>query len=132
MLLPSAITPPPTVGAREECAWCGVSFCRQRRAQRFCSANCQKTGRRAELATGALRSRTMTRDSGVGGFWAKKPKQIKPENQQLGRSTPLNLLGGHRWPDAVSLEADLRRAILATEVGGELRACPPDDLKPGR
>jgi hypothetical protein len=70
----------------------------------------------------------MTRDSGVGGFSAKKPKQINLEKQQIERSSPLNLLGGHRWSDAAALEPELRHSILATEVGGELRACPPDDL----
>jgi hypothetical protein len=107
-----------SVGTREECAWCGTSFCRQRRAQRFCSTKCQKTGRRAELAVGAFLPRPLGRDSGVGGFSAKNPNKINSEIGRFARSTPLNLLGGHRWPDVMPIEPDLHRAILAAEVGG--------------
>jgi hypothetical protein len=63
----------------------------------------------------------MTRDGGVGGFSAKKPNEINAKKQQTGRSTPLNLLSGYRWPDAASIEPELHRSIMAAEVGGEMR-----------
>src|SRR5262249_24399179 len=36
---------------------------------------------------------------------------------QSGSSMPLNILGGHRWPDAVPIESELLRKVIRAEVG---------------
>jgi hypothetical protein len=40
------------------------------------------------------------------------------QGQKSGSSIPLNLLGGHHWPNAVGVERDLLRKIIGAEVGG--------------
>jgi hypothetical protein len=56
----------------------------------------------------------------VGGFSVKNTNPINAENRPFVRSNPLNLLGGYRWPDAASIEPELRRAIMSAEVGGQV------------
>lgn len=107
----------PTLGSRVTCVWCGTPFRLQRRAQRFCSARCQKTGRRAELAAGAPRSRTLTPNTAVGGFSPKTASTIKDVQAEIARSNPMHLLGGgYRWPNATLVEPTLRRAIIHAEL----------------
>jgi hypothetical protein len=108
------------LGSRTICTWCGNSFRLQRLAQRFCSPKCQKTGRRAELAAGAMRSRTSSPITPVGGFCPENTRQINTlQRQQPRPSLPLNLLGGHRWGDAPPIEQAILRVILRAEIGGE-------------
>jgi hypothetical protein len=50
------------------------------------------------------------------------PLFLSNENNELqaaksGSSTPFNILGGYRWPDAVSVECDLLRKIIRAEIG---------------
>jgi hypothetical protein len=33
-------------------------------------------------------------------------------------SIPLNVLGGHRWPNAPKIDRDLLRKIVRAEIGG--------------
>ena len=111
---------PNTLGSRASCAWCGNFFRLQRLAQRFCSPKCQKTGRRAELAAGAMRSRTSTTTTAVGGFCPENTRQINGLQRPQPRSSlPLNLLGGHRWDDTLPIEQAILPAILHAEIGGE-------------
>jgi hypothetical protein len=117
----------PNLGTRTASIWCGRSFRLARRAQRYCSARCQKTGRRAELATGATRSRTLRPDTAVGGF---TPKNINSNSGVQGRNAlsspslkrPLNILGGggYRWPNELQVDAPIRTAIVRAEIGGSL------------
>jgi hypothetical protein len=120
MLYKTALDALPALGSRAACSWCGKFFALQRRAQRYCSAACQKTGRRAELAVEPNRSRTLTQDTAVGGF---SPKNTSPINgvqrRQVGSSIPLNILGGgYRWPGATSVEPTLLSTIIEMEIGG--------------
>jgi hypothetical protein len=123
----------PILGRRVACAWCGKPFRLQRLAQRFCSARCQKTGRRAELTAGAplrsetaaeaLRSRTLGQETGVVGFSPKNASSISVlqttilESRPPSGAPPRNLLGGHRWPRGITLDPDLARAIVEMEIG---------------
>jgi hypothetical protein len=115
------------LGGRAGCSWCGKSFRRQRLAQRFCSVRCQKTGRRAELAAGARRSRTLTPTTGVGGFPPKNGNNINILRGCQARSTPVHLAGrGYRFPNATPLDPALCRAIIRAEIGGQLRKPPQE------
>jgi hypothetical protein len=116
----------PTLGSRAHCAWCDKEFRLQRRAQRFCCARCQKTGRRAELAVGAFLPRPLGGDTGVGGFCPKNASAINAEKLGSARLTPLNLLGGFRWSGATPIEPALWRAIVRAEIGGPPRAVVGD------
>jgi hypothetical protein len=108
----------PTLGSRTICAWCGNSFRLQRLAQRFCSPKCQKTGHRAEMAAGAMRSRTSITNTPVGGFCPKNTQQINGlQRQQPRPSLPFNLLGGHRWLDAKAISLRTWQAIVHAEIG---------------
>ena len=110
----------PILGSRVSCAWCGYSFRRQRLAQRFCSPKCQKTGRLAELAAGAPRSRTRSSDTAVGGFSPKKTSTISTLQKAVARSrveiiAPADVLAtevfDRTWQAAVSSDG------VALEVG---------------
>jgi hypothetical protein len=115
-------SPARTLGARTFCVWCGTPFRLQRLAQRFCSPKCQKTGRRAELAVGASRSRTLTHITPVGGFPIKNPSPISTlEGREARSSIPLNIVGGGlRWPSARHIDPKIVKSILRHEIGGEL------------
>jgi hypothetical protein len=113
-----------TLGNRITCVWCGNSFRLQRRAQRFCSPKCQKTGRRAEMAAGAMRSRTSSTTSPVGGFCPKNVSVVRDVQGRGVRSSPLlrapaNILGGHQWADTPPIEQATIGAIIRAEIGGE-------------
>ena len=123
----SQLATQPALGARANCCWCGRPFRLQRLAQRFCSARCQKTGRRAELAAGARRSRTLTTDTAVGGFCHKNTNGINKLRAGQPRSNPMHLVGGgYRWPNATPLDPALRRAIFRAEIGAQLRKPPQE------
>ena len=39
----------------------------------------------------------------------------------MGSSIPLNVLGGHRWPNAVRVDRGLLRKIVRAEIGAGVR-----------
>ena len=50
------------------------------------------------------------------------PLFLSNKNNELqglksGSSIPLNLLGGHRWPNADAIDRDLLRKIVKAEIG---------------
>lgn len=110
--------PTKTLGSRTTCTWCGKSFRMQRIGHRFCSPRCRKTVNRAETVTGAFRSVASAPHSAVGRFSPKNKSKINTVQGGKARSNPLNLVGGHRAPNAAPLDPVLRRAIIEVEVFG--------------
>jgi len=105
------------------CNVCGREVRRRRDYQLYCSAKCRLTSFREKIAARALRSVSEGEDTEKRFRPASKP----PQNQGVARcqkrdrppvfSVPLNLLGGHRWPDAKPLAPALHRAIVSAEIG---------------
>ncbi|MFY9835172.1 MAG: hypothetical protein WAK55_01650, partial [Xanthobacteraceae bacterium] len=105
------------------CQACDRGVKRKSRQQRFCSDRCrnyahrnspsQINGRTAiKNASGYLDSGRVTNPL----FLSNKNNGL--QGQKSGLSIPLNLLGGHHWPNAVGVEPDLLRKIIGAEVGG--------------
>jgi endogenous inhibitor of DNA gyrase (YacG/DUF329 family) len=96
------------------CAACGRKVKRKSRQQRFCSDRCrdwnkgQRRVRKSFLGTD-------TRASPQPPFLPNKVNVLRARH--TGSSVPLNLLGGHRWPNAVNIDRDLLRKIVRAEIG---------------
>jgi len=39
------------------------------------------------------------------------------QGAKSGSSIPLNVLGGYRWPNAVSVDRDVLRKVIRAEIG---------------
>jgi endogenous inhibitor of DNA gyrase (YacG/DUF329 family) len=97
------------------CEACGRRVKRKSRQQLYCSDRCR------EWSKGQRRVRKSFLDGDTGAspdplFLSNKNNGL--QGQKSGSSIPLNLLGGHHWPNAVGVERDLLRKIIAAEVGG--------------
>ena len=102
------------------CRYCGREFFAGKRCGRtrqFCCNACRQAHfRNAKIearyqAPGALRNAENTPTNSVA---------CRGENR--GRASPVDLLGhGFCWPGATVLDPELRRNILAVELGGALR-----------
>jgi hypothetical protein len=91
---------------------------RKSRQQLYCSDRCRDYARRENKARTAIKNAPGYPDSGE----PTNPLFLSNENNKLqaaksGSSTPFNILGGYRWPDAVSVERDLLRKIIRAEIG---------------
>jgi hypothetical protein len=101
------------------CSNCRKLVRRKARQQMYCSARCRRNAHHAK--------RVARGDFNCASAWdsahrTNPPKNDNPINGLQGPkagSTPLNLLGGYRWPGAASVAPELRRAILTAEVGGQ-------------
>src|SRR5215471_10825539 len=96
------------------CQACGRSVKRKSRQQRFCSDRCR------DYAKGQKRTRKAFLGGDTGAppdplFLSSKNKTLQA--QKSGWSIPLNVLGGHHWPNAVCVERDLLCKIIRAEVG---------------
>jgi hypothetical protein len=109
------------------CQACGRSVKRKSRQQKFCSDRCRVYAHR-ENAAGQINGRTAIknasgyRDSGA----VTKPHFLSSKNSELrgpksGASIPLNVLGGHRWLNAVDVDRGLLRKIVRAEIGAWVR-----------
>jgi hypothetical protein len=106
------------------CSACGRKVARKSRQQRYCSDRCRVYSQR-ENARSQINARTAIKNPIVGqdsGSVTKPPKKSRENNSlqeaKSGSSTPFNILGGYRWPNAVGVERDLVRKIIRAEVGG--------------
>jgi endogenous inhibitor of DNA gyrase (YacG/DUF329 family) len=97
------------------CEACGRRVKRKSRQQLYCSDRCR------EWCKGQRR----VRKSFLDGDTRASPHPLLLSNknsglqgQKSGSSIPLNLLGGHHWPNAVGVKRDLLRKIIGAEVGG--------------
>ena len=104
---------------RGECEVCGKSLKQRQRGRerRFCCNKCRQASHRNTgthfvtspgQGTGALRNAQKIPTNSVAS---------DPENQGRGSgfATPVNLVGGYRFPDARPIDPDLLAAILQTE-----------------
>ena len=105
------------------CQACGRGVKRKSRQQRFCSDRCRnyahRNAPRQINGRTAIKNASGYTDSGA----VTNPHFLSSKNNELrgpksGSSIPLNLLGGYRWSNAVDVERDLLRKIIAAEVGG--------------
>src|SRR5215470_15284421 len=92
------------------CEACGRRVARKSRQQKFCSDNCRDFARRENRAS-QLEARTAIKNSVLGqdtGQTTNPPKSASKNNKlqraKSGSSTPLNVLGGYRWPNAPKLD----------------------------
>ena len=104
------------------CGACGRRVARKSRQQRFCSDRCRNYAHRN--APSQINGRTAIKnasrylDSGA----VTNPHFLSSKNNELrgpksGSSTPLNVLGGYRWPNAVDVDRGLLRKIVRAEIG---------------
>jgi endogenous inhibitor of DNA gyrase (YacG/DUF329 family) len=96
------------------CQACGRKVKRQSRRQRFCSDRCRDWNK----------GQKRVRKSFLGGGTTEAPKPLflSSKNKELqgrksGSSIPLNILGGHRWPNAGGVDRELLRKIVRAEIG---------------
>jgi hypothetical protein len=105
------------------CAACGRKVKRQSRQQLYCSDRCRVYAHRQNVPS-QINARTAIKNpaghphSGPVTnplFLSNKLNAL--QGRKLGSSIPLNLLGGYRWPSAVSIDRDLLRKIIRAEIG---------------
>jgi hypothetical protein len=105
------------------CQACGRGVKRKSRQQRFCSDRCRQFACRENAASQingrtAVKSPSGYQDSGPVTnplFLSNKFNGL--HEQKSGSSTPLNVLGGYRWPNAVDVDRGLLRKIVRAEIG---------------
>jgi endogenous inhibitor of DNA gyrase (YacG/DUF329 family) len=102
------------------CAACGRRVARASRQQRYCSDRCRDFAYRENKARTAIKNPAEYQDSGQPTqpfFFPKKNNGL--QGRKSGSSTPLNVLGGYRWPNAGGVERDLLRKIIRAEIGAD-------------
>jgi endogenous inhibitor of DNA gyrase (YacG/DUF329 family) len=124
------LTTAPTVGKENinrleavTCAACGRKVKRESRQQTYCSDRCRDFARRERNAS-QINARTAIKNAAEyhdGGqptnplFLSNKLKGL--QGRKSGPSVPLNILGGHRWPNADGIDHDLLRKVVRAEIG---------------
>jgi endogenous inhibitor of DNA gyrase (YacG/DUF329 family) len=101
-----------------KCAACGRSVARKSRQQRYCSDRCRQFALRENKARTGVKTVSGYQDSAPVTnplFLSHKNNGLQPAKS--GSSTPLNLLGGYRWPGAGSVDRETVRKILRAEIG---------------
>ena len=96
------------------CQACGRRVARKSRQQRYCSDRCrdyekgQRRVRKSFLSTDTRASPNLL-------FLSNKNNALR--GPKSGSSIPLNVLGGHRWSDAVPVDSDVLRKVVRAELG---------------
>src|SRR5215472_98534 len=104
------------------CGACGRHVTRKSRQQRYCSDRCRQYALRQNKARTAIKNPVGYQDSGT----VTNPLFLLNQNNELrgaksGSSIPLNVLGGYRWPDALSVESEVLRKLVRVELGSSVR-----------
>jgi hypothetical protein len=105
---------------RRPCAVCGKPFIARHtgRKRLFCSSRCRTEARRQRsFVSPGYPSAKTTRNAENS---SANSTACKAQNSDRGSrfSVPLDLLGGrYQWPSASRLDPELRRRILAIELG---------------
>jgi len=106
------------------CAVCGRGLDHKRvgRIRKFCSDRCRDEARRDRDFVGAFRP-PPTEVAQTHETTENNPaNSVACRGENRGRAFPIDLVGGgFRWPGATVLDPELRRNILAVELGGPLR-----------
>jgi endogenous inhibitor of DNA gyrase (YacG/DUF329 family) len=100
------------------CGACGRRVSRKSRQQRYCSDRCRQYALRENKARTAIKNAPGYPDSGA----VTNPFFLLNQNNGLqgaksGPSIPLNVLGGHRWPNAIPVDGDVLRKVIRAEIG---------------
>ena len=100
------------------CQACGRRVSRKARQQKFCSDRCRDYARRENKARTAIKNPVGYQDTGQ----PTNPHFLSNKNNELrgaksGSSIPLNVLGGHRWPNAIPVDRDVLRKVVRAELG---------------
>jgi hypothetical protein len=94
------------------CHYCGRQFFSDKhtgRSRQFCNKRCRDGEFR--------RSRYLRSKNGESV--SKEPGKSRPCNGNFGdRASPLNILGGYRWPDSAAVNRQVLNAIIRAEIGG--------------
>jgi hypothetical protein len=113
------------------CARCGAAFnSSSRRPRSYCLDACRQA---------AYRERSVDHDATYRHAKNTAPATKSSENSSTistvefrnkhAPSTPLNLLGGNRWPDANSPVRGIIKAVIDTEIGrGRATIVSPDGV----
>jgi hypothetical protein len=104
------------------CQACGRRTARKSRQHRYCSDRCRKFAARELETRTAVKSPSGYQDSGP----VREPIIFPSKNKAVqkaksGSSIPLNVFGGHRWPNAVGVDRGLLRKIVRAEIGAWVR-----------
>jgi hypothetical protein len=94
------------------CKVCRRSVSRKRRRQQFCSARCRLADFRNRKA--------LHRHTGSQPLAQNYRTKAGAEKRFI--HSPINLIGGHRWPGTKVLEPTLTQAIVNAEVGNKIVA----------
>jgi hypothetical protein len=100
------------------CQACGRRVARKSRQQKFCSDRCRDYARRENNARRAIKNSVLGQDTGR----PTNPRNSVRKNNSLqgsktGSSVPLNVLGGHRWANSITVERELLRKVVRAEIG---------------
>src|SRR5436190_22847891 len=96
------------------CGACGRRVGRKARQQRYCSDRCRDYEKGQRRVRKSFLS-TDTRASPNPPFLPTKNNELR--GAKSGASIPLNVLGGHRWSNAVSVDRDVLRKVVRAEIG---------------
>jgi endogenous inhibitor of DNA gyrase (YacG/DUF329 family) len=100
------------------CHACGRKVKRKSRQQRYCSDRCRQFALRENKARTAIKNPVMGQDTGRVTNPPKSASKINGlQGAKTGSSIPFNVLGGYRWPKAVSVDPAVLRTIIRREVG---------------
>src|SRR5262252_4684505 len=99
------------------CGACGRRVKRKSRQQLYCSGRCRQYALRENKARTAIKNVPGYPDSGT----VTNPLFLLNQNKGLqgaksGSSIPLNVLGGHRWPNAIAVDRDVLRKVIRAEL----------------
>ena len=96
------------------CQACGRRVARKSRQQRYCSDRCRDYEKGQRRVRKSFLS-TDTRASPNPLFLSNKNNVLR--GAKSGSSIPLNILGGHRWSNAIPVEGLVLRKVIRAEVG---------------
>ena len=96
------------------CQACGRRVARKSRQQRYCSERCRDYEKGQRRVRKSFLS-TDTRASPNPLFLSNKNNELR--GAKSGSSIPFNVLGGHRWPNAIPVDRNLLRKVVRAELG---------------
>jgi hypothetical protein len=101
------------------CQACGRKVKRKSRQQKFCCDRCRKFAARELEARTAIKNPSGYQDSGP----VREPIIFPSKNNAVqmgksGSSIPLNVLGGHRWQNSITIDAKTLANVVHREIGG--------------
>jgi hypothetical protein len=96
---------------RHQCQFCGRDFFVERQGGRprlFCDKKCRQADFRHTRYLGSKRNESPPKTE-------TKSKTFRPDFGD--RPSPLNILGGYRWPNSAPVDRELLAKIIRAEIG---------------